>query len=74
MRVLVTAATRYGATTEIAQAIAETLGERGLDATVLPAEQVEEVDGDDAVVVGSAVYAGHWLKPARQLVKRHADQ
>jgi menaquinone-dependent protoporphyrinogen IX oxidase len=29
----VTAATRYGATTEIAQAIAETLGERGLDAT-----------------------------------------
>jgi menaquinone-dependent protoporphyrinogen oxidase len=54
MRVLVTAATRYGATAEIAAAIAE------------------GVDGYDAVVVGSAVYAGHWLKPVRELVERHA--
>jgi menaquinone-dependent protoporphyrinogen oxidase len=72
MRVLVTAATKYGATTEIAQAIAETLGEHGLEPTILPPEQVTGVDGYDAVVVGSAVYAGHWLKPARELVERHA--
>ena len=72
MRVLVTAATKYGATTEIAQAIAETLGEHGLEATILPPEQVEGVDGYDAVVLGSAVYAGHWLEPARELVERHA--
>jgi len=72
MRVLVTAATRYGASAEIAQTIAEVLGERGLEPTVLPPEQVEEVDGYDAVVLGSAVYAGHWLKPARELVERHA--
>jgi len=70
MRVLVTAATRYGASAEIAQTIAEVLGERGLEPTVLPPEQVEEVDGYDAVVLGSAVYAGHWLKPARELVGR----
>jgi menaquinone-dependent protoporphyrinogen oxidase len=72
MRVLVTAATKYGATTEIAQAIAETLGEHGLEATVLPPEQVEGVGGYDSVVLGSAVYAGHWLKPARELVERQA--
>ena len=72
MRVLVAAATRYGATAEIATAIAEVLGEHGLEAAVLPLEQVEGVDGYDAVVVGSAVYAGHWLKPARELVERHA--
>jgi menaquinone-dependent protoporphyrinogen oxidase len=71
MRVLVTAATKYGATAEIAQAIAETLGDRGLEATVLAPEQVEGVDGYDAVVLGSAVYAGHWLKPARELIERH---
>ena len=41
MRVLVTAATRYGATAEIAAAIAEVFGEHGLEATVLPPEQVE---------------------------------
>ena len=72
MRVLVTAATKYGATAEIAAAIAEVLNEHGLEATVLPPEQVERVDGYDAAVVGSAVYAGHWLKPARELVERHS--
>ena len=72
MRVLVTAATKYGATTEIAQAIAAVLGEHGLEVIVLPPEQVEEVEGYDAVVAGSAVYAGHWLKPAKELVERHA--
>jgi len=72
MRVLVTAATKYGATAEIAAAIAEVLDEHGLEATVLPPEQVERVDGYDAAVVGSAVYAGHWLKPARELVERHS--
>jgi menaquinone-dependent protoporphyrinogen oxidase len=73
MRVLVTAASKYGATAEIAAAIAEELDKHGLEATVLPPEEVNGVDGYDAVVVGSAVYAGHWLKPARELVERHAD-
>ena len=72
MRVLVSAATKYGATAEIAQAIAAVLGEHGLEVTVLPPEQVEEGDGYDAAVLGSAVYAGHWLKPAKELVGRHA--
>jgi menaquinone-dependent protoporphyrinogen oxidase len=72
MRVLVTAATKYGATAEIAAAIAEVLDEHGLEATMLSPEEVKGVDGYDAVVIGSAVYAGHWLKPARELVERHA--
>jgi menaquinone-dependent protoporphyrinogen oxidase len=70
MRVLVTAATKHGATGEITQAIADTLRDQGLDPTVLEPEQVGTVDGYDAVVLGSAVYAGHWLKPARDLVGR----
>jgi len=41
MPVLVTAATKYGATTEIAQVIGEVLGEHGLEATVVQPEQVE---------------------------------
>jgi menaquinone-dependent protoporphyrinogen oxidase len=72
MRVLVTAATKHGATGEIAQVIGEALRERGLDPTVLEPERVDTVDGYDAVVLGSAVYAGHWLKPARELIERHA--
>ena len=73
MRVLVTAATKYGATGEIAQASGEVFTERGWDAVVVPPEQVQAVDSFDAVVLGSAVYAGHWLKPARELVDRSRD-
>ena len=73
MRVLVTAATKYGATGEIAQAIGEVLREHGLDATVGSPEAATTVDGYDAVVLGSAVYAGRWLKPARELVDRCRD-
>jgi menaquinone-dependent protoporphyrinogen oxidase len=72
MRVLVTAATKYGATAEIAQAIGEVLDEHGLEVRVFSPEQVEEVDGYDAAVVGGAVYAGRWLQPARELIERRA--
>jgi menaquinone-dependent protoporphyrinogen oxidase len=70
MNVLVTAASKYGATGEIAAAIGEALSDHGLGVTVLPCDQVDTVDGYDAVVLGSAVYAGHWLKAARALVDR----
>jgi menaquinone-dependent protoporphyrinogen oxidase len=70
MKVLVTAATKHGETGEIAQAIGGALRDQGLDPTVLEPDQVERVDGYDAVVLGSAVYAGHWLKPAKELVAR----
>lgn len=73
MRILVTAATKYGATGEIAQAIGAVLSERGLDTTVVPPEQVQGLDDYDAVVLGSAVYAGHWLQPARELVDRSSE-
>jgi len=74
MKVLVTAATKHGATAEIAAAIGEVLGgEPGLDAAVIPPEQVATIDGYDAVVLGSAVYAGHWLAAAKELVDRAGD-
>lgn len=73
MKVLVTAATKHGATWEIAEAIGAVLREEGLDARVLAPEDVASVDGYDAVVLGSAVYAARWLRPARELVQRAAD-
>ena len=73
MKILITAATKHGATGEIAQAIGGALRQRGLDPTVLEPERVDSVDDYGAVVLGSAVYAGHWLKPARELVARCGD-
>ena len=50
------------------------LAEHGLDPAVVPPEQLDRLDGYDAVVLGSAVYAGHWLKPARELVDRFGGE
>jgi len=72
MKVLVTTASKHGATEEIAHAIGDALRGRGLEVAVLPPEKVGSVEEWDAVVLGSAVYAGHWLKPAKELVEREA--
>lgn len=73
MRVLVSAASRHGSTEEIARAIARVLARRGHETAVVPPEGVRSLDSYDAVVLGSAVYAGHWLAPATDLVDRAAD-
>lgn len=45
------------ATAEIAREIGTVLGARGFDVPVTPPEDVRAIDGFDAVVLGSAVYA-----------------
>lgn len=70
MKVLVSAASKHGATAEIADAIAQRLSDAGLEAVVHPPDQVATVEGFGAVVLGSAVYAGHWLESAKELVAR----
>jgi menaquinone-dependent protoporphyrinogen oxidase len=74
MRVLVTAASRYGSTAEIANVIGEVLAASGLDAVVREPAKVHAIAEFDAVVLGSAVYAGRWLEPARNIVDRMAAE
>ena len=70
MNVLIAAASRNGATAEIADAIGQTLRDRGLSVTVAAPDRVGDVGDYDAFVIGSAVYAGHWLQAAIELVER----
>lgn len=70
MKVLVTAASKHGSTSEIAGVIGEVLGAAGLEVTVTEPDLVTSLEGFDAAVVGSGVYAGSWLPPARHLVER----
>src|SRR5690242_11061814 len=63
-RILVAYASKYGSTMEIAQKIGEVLHEAGLKVNVLPVEKVTDITPFDAVVLGSAVYAGSWRKEA----------
>lgn len=72
MTVLVTAASQQGATRGIAEAIARTLRARGIDVTVADPDEVHDVSGYDAFVIGSAVYTGQWLEPATEFIRRFA--
>jgi menaquinone-dependent protoporphyrinogen oxidase len=72
MQVLVSAASRHGATLEIATAIKGILEQSDVEVDLIAPERVTSVEPYDAVVIGSAVYAGRWLAPARELVEREA--
>ncbi|MBN2003140.1 MAG: flavodoxin domain-containing protein [Anaerolineae bacterium] len=68
--ILVTYATRYGSTQEVAEKIAATLREGGLAVDVQPVKQVRTLDGYRAVVVGAPLYMFDWLKEARDFLAR----
>ena len=72
MKVLVTAASKHGTTAEIAEAIAKVLRAAQLEVDVIPPDEVQTIVDYDAVVLGSGVYAGHWMQPARAFAERHA--
>lgn len=80
VRVLLAVATRHGATREIAEQVAlamtSALNEADVraDVDVLDVAHVTAVTGYDAVVLGSAVYIGHWLEAARHLAREHRDK
>ena len=71
MKVLVTAASKHGATAEIASVIGAVLEADHVQVDVLGPAFVEDVARYDAVILGSGVYAGHWLKPAKEFAERH---
>jgi menaquinone-dependent protoporphyrinogen oxidase len=73
MRVLVIAASKHGSTAEIATALGEALAHRGTTVTVADARDVADMEEYDAVVLGSAVYAGRWRKEARELAEAHGS-
>jgi menaquinone-dependent protoporphyrinogen oxidase len=73
MRVLVVHASQFGATKGIAERAAEVLGRHGLRAECYPVGELAELGGADAIVLGSAVHAGHWLDEATRFVYRHQD-
>ncbi len=70
MRVLVSAASRHGATTGIAERIGQVLLGRGFEVTVIEPGKADTIELYGAVVLGSAVYLGRWLPDATGLAKR----
>ena len=69
--VLVTFATSYGSTAEVAAAVAQTLEAEGLDVTLVPVRKVNRLTGYSAVVIGAPLYMFQLHRHARRFFIRH---
>ncbi len=72
-KILVTYATRAGSTCEVAEYVAEVLRAAGATVDVKYVTAVHEVQGYDAVVVGSAIRMGQWLPEAVEFVQAYRE-
>jgi menaquinone-dependent protoporphyrinogen oxidase len=67
--ILVTYASKHGATAEIAKKIGETLTQAGFQTALAEANTVRDLSPYQAIILGSAVYFGSWRKEAVKLLK-----
>lgn len=68
-KVLVTYASKYGATKQIAEMIGEVLRQAGFQLDVYPVAGVRGLNSYKAIILGSAVYIGKWPKEAVKFLR-----
>jgi len=73
-KVLITYATKHGATAEMAEQIGAVIREAGLYCDVMPVERVNNLTPYKAIVLGSAVYIGQWRKEAAKFLETNEQQ
>jgi len=66
--VLVTYATRYGSTEEVALAVAQTLRESGIAIETQPVRSLQALERYSAIVLGVPLYMGRFHKDARRFL------
>ena len=71
MKTIVVYASKYGSTKGIAEFITEKLLQQGTQAEARNIDEVPNPGDYDALVVGSAVYMGHWMDEAVEFVRRN---
>jgi len=71
--ILLAYASRFGSTQEVAETIASTLSEAGLEVDLQPMQEVKALDRYDAVVLGAAIYNAKWNAEAHQFVSQYQD-
>ena len=70
-KILVAYASQCGSTGQVAQTIGQTLADAGATVDVRPVQDVSDLGGYRAVVVGSAIRRGKWLRAASTFVETH---
>ena len=73
-KVLVAYVSHFGTTGEIAAVIAETLRENGHHAEAKSINNIKNINGYDAVIVGSAIQYDRWMPEATEFVLSHQHE
>lgn len=73
-RILISHATRAGATSDVADILATALRELGHDVISARCQIAPSPTGFDLVVVGSGIHAGSWYGEAVNWMSRHSDE
>ncbi|MBN1168170.1 MAG: hypothetical protein JXA44_13745 [Methanospirillaceae archaeon] len=71
MTILVIYATRYGSTTVLAETITDTLRQAGYDAELFIAEKMPDPMHCEAIILGSPLYLGKWLRSLVEYINRY---
>ncbi len=69
--ILVAYGTKHGSTREVAETIAETLEQHGLEVMLRSAARVADLTGFGGVVLGGAIYMGRWHPDAAHFLAQH---
>jgi menaquinone-dependent protoporphyrinogen oxidase len=69
--ILVAYATRYGATQEAAEIVADALRQAGLQVDLQPMREVKNPERYAAIVLGAAIYNAKWHADAHEFLSQH---
>ncbi|UCH64236.1 MAG: flavodoxin domain-containing protein [Fidelibacterota bacterium] len=72
-RILVAYASRAGSTGEVAETIGRVMCDKGLEVDVCLAKDVTDLSPYRAIVVGSAIYMGKWMRDAATFVEKRRE-
>jgi menaquinone-dependent protoporphyrinogen oxidase len=72
-KILVTYATKYGSTGEVAEAIADELRDEGREVDCLPVRDLKSIQAYGIVILGSPIYMGKLLAEAVDFAKHLRD-
>lgn len=73
MRVLIAYATSTGSTKSIAERISTRLSDDpNITTTLLPISEAGDITSFDALIIGSCIHMGSWIKPATRFVSANA--
>lgn len=72
-RILLATASKHGSTEEIGTKVAEILSRKGYHVDTISVDEDANISAYDVVIIGSAVYAGSWMRQADQFLRHNAD-